>query len=68
LLAPGAIGGMVPRRNRIAIGAGLGVAIGLVLLLSFAKPDLRPYVEWMRPYISDWFNTGGLPGGGSSAA
>jgi drug/metabolite transporter (DMT)-like permease len=68
LLAPGAIGGSVPRRNRLALGAGLGAAIALVLFLSFAKPDIRPYVDWLRPYISDWFNTGGLPHGGDAAA
>ncbi|WP_191970289.1 hypothetical protein, partial [Methylobacterium planeticum] len=57
---PGALDGVVPRRNRIAMGVGLGFAILSVLGLVASKPDIRPYLDRARPYISDWFNTNAL--------
>ncbi|WP_407529468.1 hypothetical protein [Methylobacterium oryzisoli] len=62
VLAPEAIGGTVPRRNRIAVGGGLGCAIVVVLVLLAVRPDVGPAVERLKPYISDWFKTGNLFG------
>ncbi len=62
VLAPEAIGGVVPRRNRVAVGSGLGIAIAVVLLVLVLRPDLGAAVEKLRPFISDVFNTGVLEG------
>lgn len=58
--APGAVDGTVPRRNRIALGAGVGVATLLVGLLLVTRPDIRPFVDGLRPWIGDFWHTGGL--------
>lgn len=60
VLAPEAIGGMVPRRNRVAVGGGLGVAIAIVLFVLAVRPDLGAAVERLKPWISDVFSTGVL--------
>jgi len=66
--APGAVDGLVPRRNRIAMGVGLGGAVLLVLTLLWSRPDVGPLLERTRPYISDFFQTGAnLPAGAPPA-
>ena len=57
VLAPGAISGTVPQRNRIAAGVSLGVAAVVALFLLIARPDIGPIVERARPYLADWFGT-----------
>lgn len=56
--APGAVDGTVPRRNRIAMGIGLGGAVLLVLVLLWSRPDIGPLLDRTRPYIGDFFHTG----------
>ncbi|WP_162560935.1 hypothetical protein [Methylobacterium durans] len=51
----------MPRKNRIAMGVGLGLAILGVLTLVATKPEVRPYLERARPYIGDWWRTGEIP-------
>lgn len=56
--APGAVDGTVPRRNRIALGIGVGLAtlaVGGVLL---SRPDVAPVLDRLRPYIGDFWRTG----------
>lgn len=60
LLAPGVIGGVVPRRNRMALGGALGCAVVLTLYLVIARPDIGPIVNGLKPYIADWWRTGSL--------
>ena len=60
ILAPGAYKGqtgMIPRRNRIAMGLGIGSATAVSLALLSLRPDLAPYIEVFRPYLEDWFRT-----------
>lgn len=56
--APGAVDGLVPRKNRIAMGLGLGGAVLVMLVLLWQRPDIGPIIERTRPYISDWWSTG----------
>ena len=56
--APGAVDGLVPRRNRIAMGIGLGGAVLLVLALLWSRPDIGPLIERARPYIGDFWQSG----------
>lgn len=58
--APGAVDGTVPRRNRVALGSGIGVATIFVALLLITRPDIGPLLERARPWISDWWTTGSL--------
>lgn len=58
--APGAVDGVVPRRNRLAMGFGLAGAVLLVLGLLWSRPDIGPWIERTRPYIGDWWSTGFL--------
>ncbi|WP_419952369.1 hypothetical protein [Methylobacterium sp.] len=64
--APGAVDGLVPRKNRIAMGLGLGGAVLLVLALLWSRPDIGPLLERTRPYISDFFQTGSTEVPGAS--
>ena len=54
--APGAVDGLVPRRNRLAMGLGLGGAVLIVLVLLWQRPDMGPLIERTRPYIGDFWN------------
>lgn len=65
--APGAVDGTVPRRNRIALGVGVGIAALAVAALMAARPDIRPLIERTRPFIGDWFQTGMMPPGAPPA-
>lgn len=56
--APGAVDGLVPRRNRLAMGLGLGGAVLIVLVLLWQRPDMGPLIERTRPYIGDFWNAG----------
>lgn len=62
ILAPGAYegstGGMIPRRNRRAMGFGIGGAFATAMALLTLRPDIGPFVETLRPYLDDWFKTG----------
>lgn len=58
--APGAVDGRVPRRNRIALGSCVGVAVCLVAAILATRPDIGPMLDRVRPYISDWWATGSL--------
>ncbi|MCJ2039858.1 hypothetical protein MKK55_13055 [Methylobacterium sp. J-059] len=68
ICAPGSLDGQVPRRNRIALGIGVGIATLVVGLLLVTRPDIRPLIERTRPYIGDWFHTGALRGIGEPPA
>lgn len=61
--APGSVDGTVPRRNRIALGIGVGLAVLTVMALLITRPDIKPLIERARPFIGDWWKTGELPGG-----
>jgi len=63
VVAPGSVDGVVPRRNRLALGAGVGLAVLVVMALLITRPDIKPVIERTRPYIGDWFRTGEMPGG-----
>lgn len=54
--APGAVDGLVPRKNRLAMGLGLGGAVLIVLVLLWQRPDMGPLIERTRPYIGDFWN------------
>lgn len=58
VLAPGAISGTVPQRNRVAAGVSLGAAAIVALFLLIARPDIGPIVERGKPYLADWFGSG----------
>ncbi len=70
MCVPGTVEGVVPRRNQYALAAGFGIAVLLVGFLIASKPDIRPYIERARPYISDWWRTGSVepPAGKPKAA
>lgn len=63
VVAPGSVDGVVPRRNRLALGAGVGLAVLVVMALLITRPDIKPVIERTRPYIGDWFRTGEMPVG-----
>lgn len=56
--APGAVDGIVHRKNRLAMGLGLGGAVLLILGLLWTRPDIGPLLERTRPYIGDFWSTG----------
>ena len=63
VLAPGAIGARdgrpaVPRRNQYGLAIGFGCAVLMVGSLIASRPDIRPWLDQARPYISDWWKTG----------
>lgn len=58
--APGAVDGVVPRRNRIAMGVSFGIAVLLMGSLTLAQPDISPWLDRVRPYISG-VASGGVP-------
>lgn len=55
--APGAVDGTVPRRNRVALGVGVGAATVIVALLLITRPDIAPLLERTRPWIWDWWSS-----------
>lgn len=57
--APGAVDGIVPRRNKIALGVSVGFAAVVVVGLLVSRPNLQPYIQDLKPYISDWWGTEG---------
>ncbi len=61
LTIPGGADGIVPRRNRYSLGAGVAVAIMLTGVTVSARPDVAPYLERARPWIGDWWHTGQAP-------
>lgn len=66
--APGAVDGLVPRKNRMAMGVGLGGAVLLALALLWSRPDIGPLIERARPYIGDFWGQGAsLVWGGAPA-
>lgn len=64
--APGAVDGTVPRRNRMALGFGVGIATIMVAVLLVTRPDIGPLLERTRPWIGDWWSTGALLGNPAS--
>lgn len=62
--ATGAVDGEVPRRSRIALGLGVGMAVLIVGGVLATRPDIGPAIERTRPWIGDWWKTGALPFGG----
>ena len=51
--APGAIGGTVPKRNRIALGAVIAGAVLVILFLLTTQPNIGGVLERLRPYVGD---------------
>jgi hypothetical protein len=60
LIAPGAVDGIVPRRNRMGLGVAFGFSVMAVLGILWTRPDIGPYLEIIRPYIGDVFRTGDM--------
>jgi len=56
--APESIEGTVPRRNRYALGAFVGLAVLMLGVLLTTRPDVRPWIDRARPYIGDFWHTG----------
>ena len=50
--------GAVPRRSQYALAVSLGAATLIAGFLVASKPDIRPWVEPLKPWISDWWRTG----------
>lgn len=57
----------IPTRNRLASGVAVALAAVALLLLLGTRPDLAPLLEHVRPYITDWFDTGSLGIGAAHA-
>lgn len=56
--APGALDGVVPRKNRVAMGMAFGVSLAIVTGLFATRPNIGPMIERARPYIGDfWGNS-----------
>lgn len=51
--------GSVPRKSQYALAISLAAATLLAGFLIASKPDIRPWVETLRPYIADWWRTNG---------
>ena len=62
IVATGGVKEGVPRRSRIALGIGVGVAVLLVGAVVATRPDIGPTIERARPWIGDWWHTGFIPG------
>jgi len=58
IVAPGAVDGIVPRRNRIVLGVGIGIAVMGICVVMWTRPDISVYVEASRFVLEDtasWF-------------
>lgn len=58
IVAPGAVDGVVPRRNRIVLGLGMGIAVMGICVVLWSRPDISVYVEASRFVLEDtasWF-------------
>lgn len=53
IVAPGAVDGVVPRRNRIVLGIGMGVAVMCICVVLWSRPDISDYVEACRFFLED---------------
>lgn len=53
ILAPGAVDGVVPRRNRIGLGVGIGLAVCATCLVLWSRPNIAPFLEFFRPVLED---------------
>ncbi len=53
ITAPGAINGIVPRRNKIRLGVGVGAGVLATLILIAVQPDLTHLVELIEPYFRE---------------
>lgn len=54
---PGTVEGVVPRRNQYGLAIGFGAALLVILSFVANKPDIAPWLEMTRPYISDWWKS-----------
>jgi len=58
IVAPGAVDGVVPRRNRIVLGLGMGIAVMGICVVLWTRPDISVYLEACRFFLEDtasWF-------------
>ena len=58
IVAPGAVDGIVPRRNRIVLGVGMGIAVMGICVVLWTRPDISIYLEGCRFFLEDtasWF-------------
>jgi hypothetical protein len=53
IVAPGAVDGVVPRRNRIVLGIGMGIGVMVVCIVLWTRPDISDYVEASRFVLED---------------
>ncbi len=53
IVAPGGLDGIVPRRNRIMLGIGMGVAVMGICVVLWTRPDISDYVESTRFVLED---------------
>jgi hypothetical protein len=53
IVAPGAVDGVVPRRNRIVLGIGMGVTVMGICVVLWSRPDISAYVEASRFVLED---------------
>lgn len=51
LSAPGAINGVIPKRNFVWLGAAVGLGSLLFLTVMVFEPDLRPLVERLEDWL-----------------
>jgi hypothetical protein len=53
IMAPGAVDGKVPRRNRLGLGAGIGAAVAVTCLVLWSRPNIGPALEFFRPALEN---------------
>lgn len=60
IMAPGAVDGKVPQRNRLGLGISIGAAVGMTCLVLWSRPNIGPWLEFFRPALEDtaWWIVG----------
>lgn len=53
ILAPNLVGQGVPVLDRVRLGAAFGVAMALIAILAVARPDLRPYADFLKEFVAE---------------
>jgi hypothetical protein len=53
IMAPGAVDGKVPRRNRLGLGISIGASVAVTCLVLWSRPNIAPALEFFRPALED---------------